>query len=211
MRKNKTSSSKIQHNRNAFLTNYAIPEREDFAMVIVFLVFLTAFCIAEAYASFQLFKNSKKMLAPQVMIPPALYLIFLLALYLLKISIPYIVLIFYLITVFTHSFIGFYMNLYKRSKTFDRYLHGFGTFSTSLLFYLTLTKLTSAGGSILFQAIFVAALGIAISMVYEVIEFFHDTKSNEKMQRGLRDTDFDMLSNILGGIAAAVFAACFLL
>jgi len=180
-------------------------------MVIVFLVFLTAFCIAEAYASFQLFKKNEKKLIPQVMIPPALYLTFLLALYLLKIAIPYIVLIFYLITVFTHSFIGFHMNLYNRSKTFDRYLHGFGTFSTSLLFYLTLTKLTSAGGSILFQAIFVAALGIAISMVYEVIEFFHDTKSKKKMQRGLRDTDFDMLSNILGGIAAAVFAAFFLL
>ncbi len=176
-------------------------------MLIVFLVFLAAFCIAEVYAAAALYKKNEKKLVLQVVIPPALYLCYLLALCLFKIDIPYIVLIFYFITIFAHTFIGYYLSLYNRSKIFDRYLHGFGTFSTSLLFYLTLSKLTDPGGSVLFRAIFVAALGIAISMVYEVIEFFHDTKSKEKMQRGLRDTDFDMLSDIIGGIAAAVFAA----
>lgn len=176
-------------------------------MAFAFLAFLAAFCIAEAYAAVQLYRKNEKKLAAQVMLPPALYLFFLLALYPLKVRIPYIVLIFYLITIFAHTFIGYYLNLYNRSKKFDRCLHGFGTFSTSLLFYLTLAQLTGPGGSVLFRAVFVAALGIAMSLIYEVMEFFHDAKSKEKMQRGLRDTDFDMLSNIIGGIAAAVFAA----
>ncbi len=178
-------------------------------MVILFLLLLAVFCVAESYAVVQLFKKNEKKLVAQAAIPPVLYLFFLLMLYLCNISIPYIVLIFYLITIFAHTFIGFYLDLYNRSKTFDRYLHGFGTFSTALLSYLTLSKFTSPGGSALFQAIFVASLGIALSMVYEVIEFLHDTKSKKKMQRGLRDTDFDMIANIIGGIAAAVFAAFF--
>ena len=176
-------------------------------MVAVFLACLAAFCMAQGYAAARLFKKNEKKLVMQVAIPTVLYLFFLLALYLFNIRIPYIVLILYLITIFSHTFIGYYMNLYNRSKIFDRYLHGFGTFSTALLFYLTLCKLTEPGGSILFRAIYVAALGIATSMVYEVAEFFHDTKSNKKMQRGLRDTDFDMLSNIIGGVAAAIIAA----
>ena len=180
-------------------------------MIIVFLVTLAVFCIAEGYAAYQLYKKNEKKLVLQVIFPPALYLIFLLVLFLSKTEFPYLVLILYLITIFAHTFIGYYLNMYNRSKTFDRYLHGFGTFSTSLLMYLTLTKLTAPGGSVFFQAVFVASLGIALSMVYEVVEFLHDTKSNKKMQRGLRDTDFDMIANIIGGILAAVYAAFFLI
>jgi hypothetical protein len=176
-------------------------------MVIVFLVLLVSFCAAQAYAAFQLFQRKKYKIAKKVLIPSVLYLLFLLVLLLWKISIPYLILIFAMAAVFTHTYIGFYLNCYNRSKSFDRYLHGYGTFSTSLLFYLTLSKITEAGGSVLFRAVFVAALGIATGMAYEIMEFLHDLKSSEKKQRGLKDTDFDMLADIIGGIAAAVFAA----
>ena len=176
-------------------------------MQAIFLVLLAAVCITEIIIVIRCTKNGSVGKIRYIVTPTVLFLCFLLALYMARISLPYAVLLLCMATVFLHTFVGLFLDYYSRSKIFDRYLHGFGSFSFALVLYLTLAKVMQQGGSVFFRAVFVAALGIAAGTVFEIMEFTHDSKSKIKMQRGLKDTNFDLLCNIVGSVAAALLSA----
>lgn len=171
------------------------------------------FCVAypihccRGFCCYPVCSKRKSNCIKQTAVPAILYLSYLLALCILRISIPYLVLILVMVTVFLHTFVGHYLELYTKSKLFDRYQHGFGSFSFALLIYLTMSKVTMPGGSVLFRAIFVAALGIAAGVIFEIFEFVHDSMNKTKLQRGLKDTNFDIISDVIGSVLAAVLAA----
>ena len=111
------------------------------------------------------------------------------------------------------SGLGYYWNLYNRSRTFDRLAHGMGSFTFAIFFYFFLSNLLEYGGSRAFHAAYVLLLGISFGAVFEIVEFITDAKQSidqkqdgEKMQRGLRDTNFDLLSDIIGSVGASVIA-----
>ncbi len=168
---------------------------------------LILFLLGEALIVVGLIRKKAKKRIKFVATSTVSFSLYLLALYLLRISVPFFITLFALAAVLIHTFMGFYLNLYNLSKVFDRYLHGYGTFSFALLIYMTLSAITEPGGSVLFRAVYVAVLGIATGSVFEIMEFAHDVKQNFKMQRGLKDTNMDMLFNLVGAAAAAVFAA----
>ena len=176
-------------------------------MEALFYILLALFVIAEVFIAVRYVKMGKSSCVKYTAVPTAVFLSYLLMLCILRISIPYLVLIFATITVFAHTFVGLYLNLYRKGKIFDRYLHGFGSFSFALLLYLTLSKVTVPGGSTVFRAVFVAALGIAAGAIFEIVEFLHDLRNKTDMQRGLMDTDFDIVFDVIGSAAAAILAA----
>jgi hypothetical protein len=63
----------------------------------------------------------------------------------------------------------------------------------------------------LYAAIFVFALGITIGTVFEIIEFVFDKSKHTKMQKNLKDTDVDMVFNVIGSVFAAVISYFFIL
>lgn len=116
------------------------------------------------------------------------------------------------------SGLGYYLNYYNRSRTFDRFAHGIGSFTFAVFFYFFLSNLLEYGGSRAFHAIYVLLLGISFGVFFEMTEFITDAKQNEeqkqdgeKMQRGLRDTNFDLLSDIIGSVGASVIAYFFII
>lgn len=176
-------------------------------METVFYVFFTLFVFAEVFIGFRYIKTGQGKHLKSTAVPAGLFAVYLLALCIFRISIPYLVLSLATVTVFLHTFVGLYLNLYRKSKVYDRYLHGFGAFSFALLLYLTLSGITAPGGSVVFRAVFVASIGIASGAVFEIVEFLHDLKSESDMQRGLIDTDFDLIFDVIGSAAAAILAA----
>jgi uncharacterized membrane protein YjdF len=68
-----------------------------------------------------------------------------------------------------------------------------------------------SGGSKIFRALFIVFLGISIGAIFEIIEFIIDTHKKEesqraKMQKGLKDTDFDLICDIIGSALGSIFA-----
>jgi len=175
-------------------------------MEVAFYIVLILFIAAEVFTVIRYVKTGKSNCVKYTAVPAGLFVIYLLALCIFGINIPYLVLTLATITVFLHTVAGHYLDMYQRVKHFDRYLHGFGSFSFALLIYLTLSQVTDPGGSVIFRAVFVATLGIAAGAVFEVIEFLHDRKNKPKMQRGLKDTDFDIIFDVIGSVAAALLA-----
>jgi uncharacterized membrane protein YjdF len=133
------------------------------------------------------------------------------AAYILRLGIPYLSLIFSVAALILHSYFGFYLNLYNRSKTFDRIIHGFGAFSFAILFYYLFSNFLQYGGSRSFHAFYILLLGISLGAVYEIVEFGVDARQDLKLQRGLKDTNYDMAADAVGAAAASVFAYFILL
>ncbi len=130
-----------------------------------------------------------------------------------NIDIPDYTIILVFLTIIGHFFIGQYLNYYNKSKRYDRYLHAFGTFSFAIFLYcLILAFINPAVNSNILASIFVFTIGLSIGLIFEIIEFIIDISKKKDTnkphsQRGLMDTDLDMVYDIIGSFVAAVF--CF--
>ena len=110
-----------------------------------------------------------------------------------------------LITLIGNSLIGKYLYVYNTSKHYDRFLHAFGAFSFALFYYSILHKLAMPIVSSKFYiGVFVAAIGISIGCIFEIYEFIADSITTSNNQHGLKDTNFDMISNIIGSSIAGI-------
>lgn len=186
-------------------------------MKIIFITVLTFYYSLEIFILSQLHKNKNRINFKRDITSLISSSILLIIIYLFKISIPYIILIFFIISLLIGSFFGYYLDYYNKLKHFDRYLHGYDSFSFSLLFYFIIINFMQSGGSKIFRAFFISFLGITIGVVFEIIEFLTDIKQQEvkthrtAMQKGLSDTDSDLIFNFIGSILGAVLAYFFYL
>jgi len=133
------------------------------------------------------------------------YLIFLIIQYNLKFHVGIFIILLVLITITGNSLIGNYLNVYNTSKYYDRFLHALGAFSFSLFCYSILTKTTTLTIHPKFYvSIFVASIGISLGCIYEIYEFISDSTIKSNNQHGLKDTNFDLISDVIGSIIAGI-------
>ncbi len=169
--------------------------------IISFIVFLSILipCIVKLY------RQKETVRAKATASTCVFYTLLFISIFLFQIKVPYWAILLTMIAAFVSGFCGQYLRMYYRSTVFDRYLHGFGAFSFSLLFFYLLDHFLEMGGSPLFLAVFVFLLGNTLGVIFELLEFSHDMKpaNTSKSQHGLKDTDTDMLFNLFGAMIAA--------
>ncbi len=120
---------------------------------------------------------------------------------------PAFILALVILAVLTHTLLGECVDLYHKSMVFDRYLHLGGSFSFALFAYSIIHHLLRPVGlHWLYVALFVTALGMAIGVVFEIMEYLHDVRSPKKpvSQHGLKDTDTDLIFNTIGSVLAGI-------
>lgn len=179
--------------------------------ILISFGIVSALCI---FSVVKLFTKKKKVFANSALSTYLFYTVIFLALWVFNIKVPPYQLLLTMLTVLGACFLGHYLECYTKSKTFDRYLHAFGSFSFSLLTYSILNHFIVTGGSLLFRALFIFLIGNTLGVFFELVEMHHDKKiklKNVKSQKGLKDTDTDMLFNLFGSVLAAVFAYFWLL
>lgn len=105
-----------------------------------------------------------------------------------------------------HNFAGKYFDLYLTTTFFDKALHIFGTYSVVLFFFSIMDQFMK----ISFKAkinkfIFLVLLGVSLGAIFEILQFAADIILNPAIpnQAGLKDTNLDMISNLIGALAAA--------
>lgn len=86
------------------------------------------------------------------------------------------IIVLWLITILGHTLIGEYLTVYRKSKTYDRYLHLVGSFVFSLFIYSILSSLIKpVPSSKIYVSILVATAGITLGVFFELAEFALDT------------------------------------
>lgn len=184
-------------------------------VIIMPLWIIISYCVTAAFSIFsivKLYSDGKKSYGKAALSTYIFYTVLFLAVWFLNIAVPSYLLLLSMLVVFGACFLGHYLGGYTKSRTFDRYLHAFGAFSYSLFAYCILDNYIDTGGSLLFQAIFIFLAGNTLGVLFEFTEMWHDRKKDEpKSQKGLRDTDMDMLANLIGSALAGVYAYFWLL
>lgn len=176
----------------------------------VFLIASTIlFSIAMVFTSIIEAIRGKRNLAVFSMLSLALYFAFLYIQYILKLQVNTFTILFLLITLVGNYTVGYGFDLYNRSRHYDRYLHAFGSFSFALFFYSFLSQIFKYFSFQLrtpkiYTALFITAIGISVGCIVEITEFMLDlkTKKHRKHQRGLKDTNYDLISNVIGAVLA---------
>lgn len=176
-------------------------------MSIVYWIFYATFLLTQGFIAYRYIDTGNKLYLKPLLITNILFGLYVVAEVIFDIGVPYLLRGLVIIALFIHTFFGYFKDLYTRSKTFDRYVHAFGSFAYALFFYTLLSQLTNTSvTSKLFGAVMVTFTGIAVGAVFETIEYAIDRKMPVKTQRGLKDTDMDLICNGIGSIAAGVAA-----
>lgn len=130
---------------------------------------------------------------------------------LFRFPVPDYQLILVMLTIIGTGVFGNYLEWYQKSKTYDRYLHAFGSFSFALFGHSLLLGLTSAViEPKAVSALLVVLSGLSLGVIFELVEFAHDRMAKPKKQKGLYDTDLDLLFDVIGSVAAGIFFYLFL-
>ncbi len=140
-----------------------------------------------------------------------LFLAFLFLQYKLSFFVELSIITFIIIAMLGHLFGGEYLELYLNKKHYDRVLHGFGTFAFTLFAYSIILKtLLPISEPKLYTTLFVAFLGVTLGAIFELLEFTIDLIFKSKSQPGLKDTDVDLVSDLVGAILASLTFAFFI-
>lgn len=169
---------------------------------------VTAYCIGSLPCIYSIAKlyGVKSPYAKSALSIYVFYMLIFLAIGFSRTAVPPEILLFTMLTIFFTCVFGHYLKYFIRSKVFDRYLHAFGAFSFAPLAYCVVDRFVETGGSSLFRALFVFLTGNTLGVLFELIEMRHDEKNAAKDQKGLMDTDMDLLCNLIGSAASGVYA-----
>ena len=150
-----------------------------------FIPAFAAYCFAEIFIMIDSARKKNKLMLISNAVILVFYCIFLYVKYLYSLNIPNYILLLSIIASFIHTFFGEYLNFYNQSIVFDRYLHGYGSFSIALLSYFLIANLIGSGSK-LFNAVFIMFLGVGLGSVFEVFEFAMDAMQKNKHAKGLK-------------------------
>ncbi|MHB1314310.1 MAG: hypothetical protein ACYCX2_02345 [Christensenellales bacterium] len=166
----------------------------------------------DIYLIFRFLRERKPLFFKSVLTTYLFLCIYLLSMFLFRWQIPEAVLLFVIAAKFIHTFFGYSLNLYERTKAFDHITHAIGCFAYSLLAYCTLASILGSIENRGLSAIFVFAIGMSLGVFIEIAEYLYDTKRRSfiMMQKGLKDTDVDLMFDTLGSALAGVYVYFYL-
>ena len=179
-------------------------------MLTVFWIVYAVFVISQGFIAYRYISTGNKLYLKSVLMTNISFALYLVADAVFGINVPYLVRLLAVIALFVHTFFGYFKDRYTRSQIFDRYLHVYGTFAYALLLYGIIDGLLKPSVSPrLYAALFIVALGIAVGAVFETVEYFVDKTMPVKTQRGLKDTDVDLICDVIGAALAGIAAYLF--
>lgn len=164
--------------------------------------------LSQAFIIYRFKNNGESSFIPMVLVSFLSFTAYIILITVFGLKIPGLVIIFAMISLFIHTFLGYYFKLYERTRKFDRIIHAVGAFAYALLTYCTLTAIFCASVSRVLGAIFTGSLGVTLGVFIEIMEFASDSsrKKKVKMQKGLHDTDFDLIADVIGSVCASIYA-----
>ena len=181
---------------------------------MIFWIIYAVFLLTQGFIAYHFIRTNNILYLKSILVSNALFALYVIAEAVFQINVPYLLRILVIAILFIHSYYGYFKNRFTWSKVFDRYLHVFGTTVFTLFLYNILILLVKP--SIypkVFEAVFVFTFGITVGTLFEIFEFSGDQTMHEpvKMQKGLKDTNVDLICDLFGSLIAAIIAYLFIL
>ncbi|MFQ5585997.1 MAG: hypothetical protein ACE5GF_04155 [Thermodesulfobacteriota bacterium] len=110
------------------------------------------------------------------------------------------------LSIFAHIFFGEQMHFYERFWLWDKILHVYGSAVLSLLAFITVYTFHRTGKlklTLPFIGLFTVVFTLAAGGIWEIAEFTVDKLLDLDTQRGLDNTMWDIINDLIGGMLAA--------
>lgn len=110
------------------------------------------------------------------------------------------------LSIFLHTFFGESLDFYQKYWVWDKILHLYGGAVTALLAFVivyTLHYTKKVDLSIPFIGFFTVIFAMAVGAFWEIGEFSVDVLFAKSTQKGLVDTMWDLINDLIGGVLAA--------
>ena len=117
------------------------------------------------------------------------------------------------LSIFGHSFFGEQMHFYERFWLWDKILHLYSSAVISLLAFIIVFTLHSTGKLRLtfpFIGLFTVVFTLAVGGLWEVGEYTVDKLLGLDTQRGLDNTMWDIINDLIGGTLAALIGILYI-
>ncbi len=111
------------------------------------------------------------------------------------------------LALFLHTFLGEWLMFYERLWLWDKILHVYGSAVISMLAFMivyTLHYTKKLRLTIPFVGFFTVIFAMAVGALWEIIEFTVDNLFDKTTQKGLDDTMWDLINDLIGGMVVAV-------
>lgn len=108
---------------------------------------------------------------------------------------------------FLHIFLGEVLMFYERVSIWDNVLHFYGTAVVAILAFMivyTLHYTKKLRLTLPFIGLFTVTFALAVGSLWEIAEFTVDAVFAENTQKGLADTMWDLVYDLIGGVFIAV-------
>ena len=125
-----------------------------------------------------------------------------------RVTLPFEIDLLVTLAIFNHTFLGEILGFYYKWKYFDDVLHAFGSAVVALMAFMVVYTLHYTNRlrlSLFFIGLFTVVFAMAVGVVWEIAEFVVDNTLDKRTQDDLRDTMFDHIYNLSGGILVAIF------
>ncbi len=110
------------------------------------------------------------------------------------------------LSIFLHIFMGEGLGFYSRHLIFDNVLHLYGSGVSALLAFIIVYSLHYTGKvklTLPLIGFFTVIFAMAMGGMWEILEFAVDNFFGKHGQKGLDDTMFDLIYDLMGGVVAA--------
>lgn len=180
-------------------------------MSIAFWLVFSVYILIQGFIAYHFIRSDNKYYLKAILSSNVIFILYVIAELIFDIGVPYLIRILAIAALFIHTVFGYFKDRYTRSKVFDRYMHAFGTFAYSLFIYeLLFCLLQPSISPRIYETLFVFVLGIALGTLFEICEFIIDQNTPVKTQRDLKDTDVDLICDVIGSLVAAIVVYLFM-
>ncbi len=110
------------------------------------------------------------------------------------------------LSIFLHTFMGEWLNLYERVWIWDKILHIYGSAVVALLAFVTVYTLHYTKRlrlTLPLIVFFSFAIAMAAGGIWEIGEFLSDKGFGTHSQDGLTDTMLDLIDDFIGGVVVS--------
>ncbi len=129
-----------------------------------------------------------------------------------RITLPFELDLLITLVIFLHMFLGELLMFYERVRAWDAILHLFGTAVTSMLAFMIVYTLHFTGKlrlSIPLVGFFTVIFAMFVGSLWEILEFFVDIVFDTSAQKGLGDTMWDLIYDLIAGVVVALLGMAY--
>ncbi|MBW7957066.1 MAG: hypothetical protein H3C68_04160 [Deltaproteobacteria bacterium] len=129
-----------------------------------------------------------------------------------RVTLPFEMDLLITLSIFANTFMGEWLDFYEKIWLYDKLLHMYSSGVVGLLAFIVVYTLNYTGKvrlSLPFIGVFTVTFAMAMGGMWEIGEFTVDSLFGKNTQKGLGDTMWDLINDLIGGAVVAALGMAY--